>query len=457
MKFRRETEFQETEIGKIPRDWRTFSLKEAFELYKGTTPSTKDSKYWGGTIPFATPTDITAINDLNMIYLTKTEKYLTEEGIRSKNLRIVPRGSLLFTSRATIGYLAINNVDVTINQGVIALIPKRKDVNILYYYYYLLGMRKKFEELAGGSTYREISMAMFSKTVIPQPPLQEQNRIANILSTIDRAIELYHGERERLERLKRGLMGELLTGRIRVREENGRLSFYRETELQETEIGEIPRDWKVVEFGVLFDFQRGLSYRKNDISTFQTPIRFITINDLEKEGGRKRDVEPIYLSEELEDSIINKKCTVEIGDILIAITDMSKGFIIGAPLYIDETLRNQGETLVYSMDLVKLLPKRSLNTKFYFYLLSWERVRKIMKSLARGTNVLHLDLNLTKKLKVIEPPLEEQGRIANILSTIDRTIELHHRGRERLERLKRGLMDLLLTGKVRVVDGDVGS
>jgi type I restriction enzyme S subunit len=252
-------------------------------------------------------------------------------------------------------------------------------------------------------------------------------------------------------------MGELLTGRIRVREENGRLSFYRETELQETEIGEIPRDWKVVEFGVLFDFQRGLSYRKNDISTFQTPIRFITINDLEKEGGRKRDVEPIYLSEELEDSIINKKCTVEMGDILIAITDMSKGFIIGAPLYIDETLRNQGETLVYSMDLVKLLPKRSLNTKFYFYLLSWERVRKIMKSLARGTNVLHLDLNLTKKLKVIEPPLEEQGRIANILSTIDRTIELHHKGRERLERLKRGLMDLLLTGKVRVVDGDVGS
>ena len=216
MKLGKETEFQETEIGKIPRDWRTFSLKEVFELYKGTTPSTKDSKYWGGTIPFATPTDITAINDLNMIYLTKTEKYLTEEGIRSKNLRIVPRGSLLFTSRATIGYLAINKVDVTINQGVIALIPKRKDVNILYYYYYLLGMRKKFEELAGGSTYREISMAMFSKTVIPQPPLQEQNRIANILSTIDRAIELYHRESERLERLKRGLMDLLLTGKVRV-------------------------------------------------------------------------------------------------------------------------------------------------------------------------------------------------------------------------------------------------
>ena len=214
--FYRETEFQDTEIGEIPKDWRTFSLKEAFELYKGTTPSTKDSKYWGGTIPFVTPTDITAINDLNMIYLTKTEKYLTEEGIRSKNLRIVPRGSLLFTSRATIGYLAINKVDVTINQGVIALIPKRKDVNILYYYYYLLGMRKKFEELAGGSTYREISMAMFSKTVVPQPPLQEQNRIANILFTIDRAIELYHGERERLERLRRGLMDLLLTGRVRV-------------------------------------------------------------------------------------------------------------------------------------------------------------------------------------------------------------------------------------------------
>ena len=154
--FYRETEFQETEIGKIPREWRVVSIKDSFELYRGTTPSTKNNKYWGGSVPFVTPTDITAINDLNKIYLTKTEKYLTKEGVQSRNLCIIPAGSLLFTSRATIGYLAINSVEVTINQGVIALIPKRNDVNVLFYYYYLTNIKGRFEELSGGSTYKEI-------------------------------------------------------------------------------------------------------------------------------------------------------------------------------------------------------------------------------------------------------------------------------------------------------------
>jgi len=214
--FNKETEFRDTEIGKIPREWKIYNIEEIFDLYKGTTPSSKEDKYWGGDIPFVTPTDITALNEMNKIYLSTTEKYLTEEGRRSKSLRLIPRGSLLFTSRATIGYLAVNNVEVAINQGIIALIPKIKDLDVSYYYYHLTSIRKKLEELAGGSTYKEISMNTFRKFMIPYPPLEEQRKIAGILSTVDRAIELYREERVRLERLKRGLMDLLLTGRVRV-------------------------------------------------------------------------------------------------------------------------------------------------------------------------------------------------------------------------------------------------
>jgi len=81
------------------------------------------------------------------------------------------------------------------------------------------------------------------------------------------------------------------------------LKFKVETEFQETEIGKIPKEWRIVRFGELFEFQRGFSYRKTDITSFQTSIRFITINDLEKEGGLKKNVEPTYLSEKLKDSI----------------------------------------------------------------------------------------------------------------------------------------------------------
>ena len=227
------------------------------------------------------------------------------------------------------------------------------------------------------------------------------------------------------------------------------MKFKQETQLQETEIGKIPREWKVVHLGELFEFRRGLSYRKNDLSSRRTLIRFVTINDLEKEGGWKRDGEPAYLLEEFKDRI-EKKHVLEVGDLLIAITDMSKGFIIGAPLYINESLRSQGEILVYSMDLVKLQPRKQVNTLFYYYQLSWSKVRKMMKSLARGTNVLHLDLNLAKRIKLAEPPLNEQQRIAEILLTVDKALENVDNAIARLEKLKKALMRELLTGRIRV-------
>jgi len=227
------------------------------------------------------------------------------------------------------------------------------------------------------------------------------------------------------------------------------VKFKQETEFQETEIGKIPRGWKVVYLSELFEFHRGLSYRKNNLSPTKTSIRFVTINDLKKEGGWKREGETAYLSEGFKDKI-EKKHVLKVGDLLIAITDMGKGFIIGAPLYINEDIRSQGETLVYSMDLVKLQPKKQVNTLFYFYQLSWSKIREIMKSLARGTNVLHLDLNLAQRIKLVEPPLNEQVRIAEILSTVDRAIEVVDAGVARLEGLKKALMRELLTGRIRV-------
>lgn len=218
--------------------------------------------------------------------------------------------------------------------------------------------------------------------------------------------------------------------------------FYKETEFKETPIGKIPKQWNVAKLKEIFEFQRGFSYRKKDISDVPTSIRFITINDMEKEGGRKKEAKPIYLKEELK---IDNRFLLMKGDLLIANTDMSKGLIIGAPLYIDDAFVRQGKILVYSMDLTKLIPRTSINSKFFFYLLSWNNIRKIMKSFAQGTNVLHINHDLVKNLNVVIPPLEEQWSIAEVLSTLDKAIEETERLIGRLERLKRGLMQELLT------------
>lgn len=210
-------EFKDTEIGRIPKEWEVVKVDRLFDLYKGTTPSTKIKEYWNGTIPFVTPTDITKINDSNEIYLEGTETYITEKGLISKGLKIVPRNSLLFTSRATIGYLAINNTEVTINQGIISLIPKDSNIDVTFFYYSLQKLKTLFESLAGGSTYKEISMSTFSNVSVPLPSLSEQQKIAETLLKVDKKLKIERNEKAKLERIKQGLMDLLLTGKIRVK------------------------------------------------------------------------------------------------------------------------------------------------------------------------------------------------------------------------------------------------
>lgn len=223
--------------------------------------------------------------------------------------------------------------------------------------------------------------------------------------------------------------------------------FYRETNFKKVELNgrkiKIPEEWEVVKLGEVVKFQRGYSYRSADISETKTRIRFITINDIEKEGGLKRNAERIYLKESMQ---IRDQHILFPGDVLIANTDMTKGFIIGAPLLITPELLMEDGILVYSMDLTKLIfDKKTLDSYFLFYLLSWPKIRTIMKTFSQGVNVQHLNHNLAKTLNFPLPPLEEQKKIAEVLRSIDDAVQAVEESIEKLERIKKGAMEQLLT------------
>jgi len=227
----------------------------------------------------------------------------------------------------------------------------------------------------------------------------------------------------------------------------------RHKEIKETEMGKIREEWEIVKLGEVCKFKRGFSYRSNQITKDFTEVRFITINDIEKEGGIKRDSEKIFIKESVN---IDPELFLNKGDILIANTDMSKGFIIGAPILIE----NINGKLIYSMDLTKLIFNKSkINSKFLFYYLKHNIIRQKMKSFAQGTNVLHLNHDLAKLLKLPLPPLPEQQKIAEILSTVDSAIEKVNQAIEKTQRLKKGLMQELLTkgiGHKEFKDTEIG-
>lgn len=211
------TKFKKTELGEIPEEWEVIKLgdEKYLKIVSGGTPSRDNPKYWtNGTIYWATPTDITKNKGY---FLNSTNEKISEKGLHNSSAKIIPKGSVLMTSRATIGAVAINNVDLATNQGFANFIPTKK---LVCNYHLLISLefnKCKLESLAGQSTFKEVSKKSLKNFEIPLPTLAEQQKIASILSKVDSQIQDNQNYLIRLQELKKGLMQDLLTGKIRVK------------------------------------------------------------------------------------------------------------------------------------------------------------------------------------------------------------------------------------------------
>lgn len=166
--------------------YETKPLGEVCDIIGGGTPSREKPEYFTGEVPWATPTDITALNGKK--FITDTKEHITQNAIENSSTRLIPAGSVLMTSRATIGYTAINERPMCTNQGFASFVPNSEVYN-LYLAYYLESIRDLLIQRAGGTTFKEISKSELRKTSIPIPPLKEQTMIASNLQKVNNAIE----------------------------------------------------------------------------------------------------------------------------------------------------------------------------------------------------------------------------------------------------------------------------
>lgn len=216
-------EFKKTKLGKIPNNWKEFPVKEIFRVETGTTPSTKIKKFWqNGTEIWITPADLNKIG--SKIYISDSERKITLEGISKTNLSVVPENSLILSTRAPVGYTAINSRPVTFNQGCKALVHKEGiKTNVEFYYYLFLKIKQYLENISGGSTFKELSKNLLENIRIPLPNYDEQHKIANMLTDFDKKINLLKSRKQIYIRIKQGLMDDLLTGKKRACLPAGRL------------------------------------------------------------------------------------------------------------------------------------------------------------------------------------------------------------------------------------------
>ena len=205
------TRFKQTEIGEIPQEWLEGTFGDYLkEIKGGGTPSRKKPTYWRGTIPWA------SVKDLNGVCLRNTEEYITQEGLNNSASNLIPAGTVIIATRMALGKVVRFSCDVAINQDLKALFPK-KELSSDYLFYWLLLQASLIEALGAGSTVKGIRLESLRALKLILPPIEEQMKIVAILTGVDKGLNIEQDKMFQLHKIKKGLMQDLLTGRVRVK------------------------------------------------------------------------------------------------------------------------------------------------------------------------------------------------------------------------------------------------
>ncbi|SFD91070.1 type I restriction enzyme, S subunit [Thiohalospira halophila DSM 15071] len=415
-------------------EWAELPLEELAEISSGGTPSRTNISFWGGDIPWVTPSDITA-SETN--YIFDTYETITEEGLASSSAKLLPAGALLLTSRATIGEIRIAARPLATNQGFKNVVPK-SGTDGVFLFYQLSWLKGHFERYAAGSTFLEINRKDTGRIIVPLPKEErEQQKIARIVQTIDRAIEKTEALIDKYQQIKAGLMHDLFTRGIGP---DGQLRPPREQapELyQETPIGWLPKEWSIV--------------RLNEIVNPARPIVYgILMPGYGHEGGV-----PVVKVKDINDRMVNlesllltspeidqeyQRSRLKSGDILITIRG-SVGRICIVPNDLDGANITQ--------DTARIDVSAGSN-RFYSYYLESESARRHYDVNTLGVAVQGINLGEIRKLPAVKPDEDEQQKIADLLECAVSRIEAEKKNLEKLQKQKSGLMHDLLTGKLPV-------
>ena len=418
------TQYKNIPIGTIPNDWEVKKLGEVGEISSGGTPSTTVEEYWNGDINWCTPTDISA---LSSEYLDDTTAKITEAGLKNSSAKILPPNSIIVCTRATIGKAAINSQPMSTNQGFKNIIPV--GINHKFLYYKILAEENGLKRIANGSTFLEVSKSDFENYHISLPPLPEQQKIADVLSTWDKAIQETDAIIKKLEDRNKALAFSLLTGKKRVKNKEN-------SKFHKTNLGsKYPIDWEIKTVKTIFKERKEKS---NDQSKY--PLFSLTI-----EKGLTEKTDRYERSFLLKDQESNEYKLIYPNDILFNPMNLRFGAI--AKSNIDEIVSVSAYyNSIYKTD-------ENVNLDYHTNLFKTDLFINLYDRIAIGSLLEKKRVHLSNflELEIPFPSLKEQNAIAEILNTANQEVKQYQQKLEALKLQKKGLMQQLLTGKVRTV------
>ncbi|MGL2431832.1 restriction endonuclease subunit S [Helicobacter pylori] len=376
----------------LPKAWQKVRLGDIAEIIGGGTPSTQITSFWNGSINWFTATEIGITK-----YVYKSQRTITPLGLKKSSAKLLPIGTILLTSRASIGDCAILKVVATTNQDFQSLIPLEK-INNEFLYYLMLTLKNKLLKLASGSIFLGVSPNKIKNLLIPLPPLDEQIAIANILSDVDRYLCSLDALILKKESVKKALSFELLSQRKRLKGFN--------------------QAWQKVRLGDIAEIKRGVRITKNKLDVFgKYPVVSGGVGFLGYTNSFNRYENTITIAQYGTAGYVNfQKNKFWANDICFCVYP--------------------------NKDVIK-------NIFLYYFL----KVNQNYLYEISNRNATPYSISKDKILdfEIPLPPLNEQIAIANVLSGLDSEIISLKNKKRQFENVKKALNHDLMSAKIRVL------
>ncbi|WP_461200789.1 restriction endonuclease subunit S [Anoxybacillus sp. TBDG-1] len=398
-------------------EWKNAFLSEVAEITMGQSPASSDCNEYGEGLPFYQ-------GNAEFGYM-----YPIPKRYCVKPKKVAEAGDILISVRAPVGDVNIAQEMSAIGRGLSAIRPT--NVEKMFLFYFLQHFKPKWATLQQGSTFEAINKNDLSNLEIPTPPLREQRKIAAILSSVDEAIEKTEAIIEQTEKVKKGLMQQLLTKGI------GHMKF------KKTEIGEIPEGWEVKQLAEVCVVNPTYRIGKGTICSY-VEMGAVNENSPHISYFGKREAGQGGGSRFKENDVLFARIT--------PCTENGKTALVP---------KLESEVGLGSTEFIVLSPlKQILDPKFLYYFVKSDRVRNYAISRMTGTTGRQRVPKevFEQELMIALPPIDEQKKIGEILYNYDKKIDHEKRWKNQLQTIKKALMQVLLTGKVRVkVDDEVMS
>ena len=414
----------------LPHGWTSRRFDQLGELCSGSTPSSSRTDFWDGATVWVTPTDLSR---LNTPYLHDSAKHITERGLRNCSARLLPPDSIVLSSRAPIGYVAIPTVPFCTNQGCKS-IALHNSYHSEFVYYAVTAAVPRLKRLGEGTTFAEISKSSLAKAEVVLPiDKAEQAKVAEVLSTVDRAIEETEALIAKQQRIKTGLMQDLLTRGI---DEHGNLRSEQTHEFKDSPLGRIPVEWDPMPFGSCGQWFSGGTPSKAIRRFWGGGVPWVCPKDM-KQFELHQSIDTITGN-----AVATGARLMPTGTVFIVIRGMI--LVHTFPVGVSTT------EVAFNQDVKAIVPKQGLMGRYLAYWLSshFHQFLKLATTATHGTK--RFDMDELQAALVGVPLPNEQKHIVRIFDEQQSVIERLQGLTAKLQAEKRGLMKDLLTGDRRV-------